>query len=219
VGRGARVVAAVVAERRVDVGVDLVGAAGERLEAHVDQQRVARGVGDVGLDDPVAARLRRVDLPVGEAALVGHLDVLGGRVGLAIGEGLAVGDDELQVAQRRRAQVGVVDLGQLAALEGVPELALRRHRRAEALLVRRRPQRLGTRRAGGGGARRGAGGGGRNGGDGYGDERRGQAAAAARRGTHGPVPPDSDALSLPAFARDQLLASSGPPTAVLRKYG
>ena len=104
VRRGARVVAAVVAERRVDVGVDLVRAAGERLEAHVDQQRVARRVGDVGLDDPVAPGLRRVDLAVGEAVLVDQLDVLGGRVGLAIGEGLAVGDDELQVAQRRRAR-------------------------------------------------------------------------------------------------------------------
>ena len=142
---GARVVAAVVAERRVDVGVDLVRAPGERLEAHVDQQRVARRVGHVGLDDPVAPRLRGVDLAVGEAVLVDQLDVLVRGVGLAIGERLAVGHDQLQVAQRGRAEVGVVDLGQLAALQRVPDLALRRHRRAEALLVGRRPERLGAR--------------------------------------------------------------------------
>jgi hypothetical protein len=45
------VVVAVVAQRRVGVGVDLVGTPGERLEAHVDEQRVARRVGDVGLDE------------------------------------------------------------------------------------------------------------------------------------------------------------------------
>jgi hypothetical protein len=204
VGGGPVVVVAVVAERRVDVRVYLVRTAGERLEAHVDEQRVARGVGDVGLDDPVAPGLRRVDLAVGEAALVDELDALGGGVGLAVGERPAVGDDELQVAQGGRAEVRVVDLGQLAALQRVPELALRGRRRAEALLVGRRPERLGARGTGCRGAGRCTRGGGHEDGDGQGDERRGQAAAAARRGAHGPFPPDfGDAPSLPAFARGE----------------
>jgi len=116
--------------------------------------------------------------------LVDQLDVLVGGVGLAVGERLAVGDDQLQVAQRGRAEVRVVDLGQLAGLQRVPDLALPRHGRAEALLVRRSPERLGARRAGGDRVPRGAGRGGRDSGDGEGDERRGQAAATARRGTH-----------------------------------
>ena len=43
------------------------------VEAHVDQQRVARRVGDVGLGDPVAPGAR-VDLAVGQRARVGQLD-------------------------------------------------------------------------------------------------------------------------------------------------
>jgi hypothetical protein len=46
-----------------------------------------------------------------------------GVLALALDPRLAVGDNELEVAYRGRAEIGVVNLGQLAPAERVPNLA------------------------------------------------------------------------------------------------
>ena len=153
-GAAAGVVVAAVRERRVRERVERQLLAGARRELHVDQQRVARRIGHVGLDDLVARR--RVDLAVGQRARVGQRDRVARTLALALGERLPVGDDELQVAERRRVEIGVVDLGQHAVVERVPDLALGRLGGAVAVLVGLGPQRLLARRprCGRGGRRR-----------------------------------------------------------------
>ena len=75
----AAVVAAVIGQRRVGQHEQLQALAGARDEAHVDDERVALRVGDVGLDDPVAAR--RARLAERERARVGQRDRGGRRSG------------------------------------------------------------------------------------------------------------------------------------------
>src|SRR5215216_3256853 len=70
---------------------------------------------------------------------------MGGSVGFPLGERLAVADDELQVSHARRAEVGIVDLGKLSVIEGVPDLAVRRGRGPEAVFVGLGPHGLLTR--------------------------------------------------------------------------
>ena len=151
----AGVVVARVREAGVVERVDLERPPGQRLEPDLDEQRRARRVGRVGLGDPVQALGVRVDLPVAEAARVGDPGRVLGVLALAVGERAAVRDDQLQVARRRRAEVGVVDLGQLAVVQRVPDLAAQAGRRPEPVLVALGPQRRLARRARGvaGGAR------------------------------------------------------------------
>ena len=151
------VVIALVREARIVQDVDVELALGERLEAHADHDGVARRVGRVGLDDPVEPVAIGVDLSVAQRLRVEQAHALIGGVLLALAEALAVRDDQLEVAHRRGAQVGVVDLRHPAVVERVPDLARRRVRGPEAVLVGLGPDRLVTRtpRGGGGERRRG----------------------------------------------------------------
>ena len=153
----ADVVVAGVRQRGVEQRVELVGPPGERLEADVHQHRRAARVGHVGLGDPPAPGAGRVDLAVGEAARVGERGRVRRVLALALGERPAVRHDELEVADAGRAQVGRVDLGQLAVVERQPGLARRARRRAHAVLVALGPGRDRARRAGRVGGARGAG--------------------------------------------------------------
>ena len=135
------VVVAGVGERRVEQRVELVRPSGERLEPHANEHGRARRVGDVGLGQPPAARAGRVDLAVGEAAPVDEPHAVPGILPVALGEGASVGDDELQVAHARRAEVGRVHLGHRAVVEREPHLAVAARRGAHAVLVALRPRR------------------------------------------------------------------------------
>jgi len=140
----AAVVVAVVGERRVGEQVEAVRAAVERSDPHLHEHGAAAGVGDVALAQrPAAARVAR-RLRVGEAGAAA--DGAGRDVGLAL-HAPAGGDRELQLAQRRGAEVGVVDLGQLALAQREPDLARARVRGAEAVLVGGRPDRSETGRS------------------------------------------------------------------------
>ncbi len=153
----ADVVVAGVVERGVEQRVELVGAPGERLEPDVDEDRRAARVGHVGLGDPPAPGARGVDLAVGEAARVGEPGGVPGVLALALGERLAVGHHELEVADAGRADVGRVDLGQLTVVERQPGLARRAGRGAHPVLVALGPGRDLARCAGRVGGARGAG--------------------------------------------------------------
>ena len=151
------VVHPVIAEPWVVERVQVERLAGQRLQADVDQQPAARRIGHVGLRDAEATGLL-VDLAVGQAVRVGELDRAGLRLAVALGERLAVGDDEVERADARRVEVGVVDLGRGAVLERPPDLARGRRRRSVAVLVRGRPHGVVSGRPGSGRGERGGGG-------------------------------------------------------------
>ena len=130
-----------VGQPRVVQGVQLVRLAGQRPEVDVHHHGGPARVGDVGLRDAPAAGLLGVDLLVDQRLRVGEPGDVGGRVALAFGEGLPVRHGELQVADARRAEVGIVDLRQRAVLQGVPHLAGGVLGRAVAVLVRGCPGR------------------------------------------------------------------------------
>ena len=119
----------------------------QRLEAHPHQHARALRIGHVGLRDPVAARLRRVDLLVRERSRLQDPDGVVGVLALAIDERRAVGDGELERAQLRGVATREVDLAQRAVGQRVPGLGPRRDRRTEPLLVAGRPVRRRSRRA------------------------------------------------------------------------
>ena len=131
----AAVVVAGVGQRRVGEHIQLIGATRQRLEADVDGDRGAAGIGDVCLGQPPAVLLVGVGLAVGQAVRVQQRRPLHRRVLLSFGEAVPVGDDELQIAVARGVEPRVVDLGQLTALEREPDLAGGRSRSAEAVLV------------------------------------------------------------------------------------
>ncbi len=129
--REAEVVVAVVARRRVGEHEELQRPAGERVEADAGEDGRAARVGDPGRLEPPAGPAQH--LAVGERA--------GDRLhGSAPHQPPPVGDHELQVAQARRREVGVVDLRQLGLPEREPDRAAELHGAAEALLVGGRPR-------------------------------------------------------------------------------
>ena len=140
--RGARVVIAVVRERGVVQHVQLERTTRERAELDVHEHAAPRRVGRIGLDDPVEPVAVAVDVPVREALRVEQAHALLGRVLLALREGAAVRHDELEVAQRGRAEIGVVDLGQAPVVDRQPGLAAQAGGGAKAVLVRLGPDRL-----------------------------------------------------------------------------
>ena len=142
------VVVAVVARRRVGQDVQLQRLADQRLEADLGEHRRPRGIGDPGFGEAPVGRLG--DLAEGQRvrdrlhsrgdAGGGGLDVARVVVDrLAIDERLAVRHRELEAAERRRAQVGRVDLAQRGLAQREVRLAGQLMRRAEAVLISRRP--------------------------------------------------------------------------------
>ena len=157
-GDGPRaVVAAVVAQLRVEQDVQPVRLSGQRLEPDVDEDGRAEGVGRVGLGQPPAAL--GTGHRLAEVEPVEPLDHAGGVSGLAVDRhlGPGPGDHELERAQRRGAEVGEVDLGHLALAQREPDAAVACRGGAEGLLVGGRPGRLGARRSDRARARRGGG--------------------------------------------------------------
>ena len=153
--RAGAVVAAVVAELRVEQHVQAVGLAGERLERHVDEHGRPRRVGRVRLGQPPAPGAVGHRLAVVEAVQpLDHADAVH-RLAIDAHRRPGPADRELHVADARRPEVGVVDLGHLAVAEREPGPARARRRGAEGVLVGLRPRRLAARRLGGGGARAG----------------------------------------------------------------
>ena len=124
--RPADVVGAVVVELRVVGDLDVVVLLVERVEADLDQDRRALGIGHVGARQPPLLRARGLR--------VGQL-VLGD---LARRHAVSV-DHELQRPRRRVREVRVVDLGQLRLAQREPDPARLGRRGPEALLVRARP--------------------------------------------------------------------------------
>ena len=121
--RRARVVVAVARQAGVVHHVQVQRLLRKRLEVHSHQQHRPTRIGRIRLGDTEPSVRVRVDLLVGEAARIGELERVLGAVGFALHPGLPVGDDELQVAHRGRAQVRIVDLGELTAVQRVPHLA------------------------------------------------------------------------------------------------
>ena len=129
----AAVVGTVVAERRVGEDVEAIRAPGQRTEADVDQHGRPRGVGDEGLLEPPAPAPVGDHLPEGEAAPADAPHARAGAARLAR-DAAPVAHRELEVAQRRRAEVGVVDLAEpawrsvnhtlLASVADVPKACL-----------------------------------------------------------------------------------------------
>ena len=113
----------------------------QRLEAHAHQHARALRIGHVGLGDPVAARLRGVDLLIHERSWFHEPDSVVGVLALAIDERRAVRDGELERPELRRVAAREVDLAQRAVGERVPGLGPRRDGRTETLLVAGRPVR------------------------------------------------------------------------------
>ena len=116
--------------------------------------RGAGGIGDPRLGEPPARR--GGDLPVSERAVHGldarghprpdALDVPGIVVGRLAGDVAALaGDGELQAAEARGAEVGVVDLAQRRLAQRERDRAGRLVRGAEPVLVGRRPRVHGAR--------------------------------------------------------------------------
>ena len=99
------------------------------------EDRRPRRIGDPRLLEPPARRAR--DLRVLEPLQSPHARA-DARIGLAVDEAVA-GDHELERAQARRAEVGVVGLGQLGLAQREPDVAAQLRRGAEPVLVRRRP--------------------------------------------------------------------------------
>ena len=117
----AEVVIAVVARRRIGEHVEPQRPAGQRLEADLDQHGRARRIRDPRLRQAPAGALGdlpELERPRHRLHARGHagrerLDVARVVVdGLTLEQSLAVADGELQPAERRRAQVRVVDLAQ-----------------------------------------------------------------------------------------------------------
>ena len=137
-GAPAPVVVAAVAERRVVVDPEGVGAAVEGLEPGVNDHRAPGGIGDDLLGDPVPALAVGAHLGEPQASFVGtrrhgaHVDRL--HVG-----GRPVADGQVQRPHTRRGQVGVEDLAEPATAQGEPHPALARPGRPEAGLVRLGP--------------------------------------------------------------------------------
>ena len=105
----------------------------------------AGGIGERGLDDLVPAVLVGVGLGVHECPRVGEAHLVGRVARLEVGERRAVGDDEFEAAAVRHVDARVVDLGQRALREGVPDLGVRGRGGADALLRSSGPRRLGAR--------------------------------------------------------------------------
>src|SRR5215212_5596079 len=74
---------------------------------------------------------------------------MGSGVGFPLGERLAIADYELKVSHTRRAEVGIVDLGESSVIECVPHLAIGRGRGSEAVFIRFGPHGLLARGSGG----------------------------------------------------------------------
>jgi hypothetical protein len=135
----AGVVVCVQAEGGVVQDVDLVWIPRERLDADVHQHRGAVRVGRVGLGDPVVAGLGGVDLAVDRAAGGEQLHLVLGVLILAVDERLAVRDHQLGVTGRGRVDPRKEHLREGAVVDRVPGLAPQGARRAEPILVPRRP--------------------------------------------------------------------------------
>ncbi len=146
-----------VAQRGIEEREEAVVARREGLERDPEQDRRAHRVGHVGLRQAVAAGARRVDLRVGQRALVREPDRVRRVLALAVGERRAVGHRELERAHVGGVAAREVDLAETAVREGVPDLRAAARGGPEPLLAARRPVGRGARRPGRGGL--GAGGG------------------------------------------------------------
>ena len=106
-------------------------------------------VGDIGLGQAIVARFGRVDLLIGQRARVGQPHGMDGVGDLAVHEGGAVGDGEVERAHIGGVAARVIDFAQRAVGQRVPDFGVRACGGAEALLVAGGPVRRAAGPAGG----------------------------------------------------------------------
>ena len=138
-----------VVDRRIVEDVELHWTGLQLLESHLDQQRVAFGIGDVGLSNSITSRLCGIHLPKAEYLGVGHFDLMSCVFRLPLYPTLAVGDDELQQTRIGLIYGGVIHLVERSlGTECEPHMRTERIRGADPLLIAARPVRHLSRCAG-----------------------------------------------------------------------
>ena len=135
------VVQAAVVDRGIGVEVQLERRSG-RLEAHADDDRLVRRIGERFTDDPIAARPAGVGLPERQHVSADWFHAMIGIDALALEKARAIGDEELEHPEIRAVDGWIVRLGQNAVAEREPDLRDRRECGADALFVAVRPRRL-----------------------------------------------------------------------------
>ena len=110
----------------------------------MDQHRGSFGVGNIGFDDLVAARLRRVDLPIDQRIIIDELDLLCRVIAFAIDERCPVRHSKFKRAHVSGVTARVIDLAQYAVRKGVPYFRVGACRGAKPLLISGLPVGAGT---------------------------------------------------------------------------
>src|SRR5262249_1126614 len=85
-------------------------------ELQLDHDRILRRIGDVGLANAITSALGSVGLYEGQSRGIGYFHLMLGVLAFDLGEGLAIGDDQLQRTCVRAVEGRVIDFVESAAL-------------------------------------------------------------------------------------------------------